>query len=83
MTLTLPRLGGTARVYCVHDREKRVVVTEEQVAALGADLGVRFDRARHETRGCVCCANLYVDDAADPGFGFCHACRGPSVHPNP
>ena len=72
-------LGGTAVVCCVHDREKRRVVTEAQVAALGLEVGQVYDRRQHKLHSCACCGNLFVDPTDTPRF--CSACQGPLVHP--
>ena len=72
-------LGGTARVYCVHDREKRLVITASAVAALAADLGIRYIPALHKLHLCACCDNLFVDGADTPQY--CHACQRPNTHP--
>ena len=71
-------LGGTAVVCCVHDREKRKVVTEAAVAALGLEAGIVYDPTRHKLHRCACCDNLFVDPSDTPRF--CHACQGPLVH---
>lgn len=66
-------LGGTAKVFCVHDREKRVVTTEAQVAALGLDAGVVYDPKQHRIHRCACCSNLFFDPSDEPRY--CHGCR--------
>lgn len=71
-------LGGKANVHCVHDREKRQVVTEEQVVLLGLEIGVVFQKGIHHIFHCPCCDNLFVDDGA--GARYCSDCRGPIVH---
>ena len=72
-------LGGTAVVCCVHDREKRQVVTEAQVAELGLRVGQVYDPLQHKLHLCMCCQNLFVDPSDVPGF--CSVCTRPAVHP--
>lgn len=72
-------LGGTAVVCCVHDREKRKVVTEAQVAQLGLDVGQVYDRRQHKLHRCACCENLFVDPSDEPRY--CRLCLGPVTHP--
>jgi hypothetical protein len=71
-------LGGTAAIYCVHDREKRLVRTEDEVARLGLEVGIVYDRNVHRLFDCSCCENLFWD--AGEEARFCHACRGPTLH---
>jgi hypothetical protein len=71
-------LGGTATVCCVHDREKRTVVTEAQVAALGLEVGMLYDPKQHKLHRCACCDNLFVDPSDEPRF--CSTCQGPLAH---
>lgn len=71
-------LGGTAVVCCVHDRVKRAVVTEADVAALGLEAGIVYDRARHKLHRCACCDNLFVDRSDTPRY--CRTCQGPLAH---
>ena len=78
---TAPRivLGGTAQVCCVHDREKRVVTTEAQVAALGLEAGILYDPRIHKLQRCACCDNLFFDPSDEPRY--CSVCQRPLVHP--
>lgn len=71
-------LGGTAVVCCVHDREKRKVVTERDVAMLGLEVGVLYDPKQHKIHRCSCCENLFVDPTDTPRF--CSTCLGATVH---
>lgn len=71
-------IGGTAVVCCVHDREKRKIVTEAQVKSLGASVGQVLDPKQHKLFLCVCCENLFVDTGDKPKF--CHQCRQSLVH---
>ncbi len=71
-------LGGTARVYCVHDRQKRQVTTDRQVADLAAEVGQRYDPSRHKLFECACCQNLFVDETDIPRL--CSVCMGSNVH---
>lgn len=71
-------LSGTAVVCCVHDREKRVVTTEGDVALLGLSSGQLYDRRQHRIHLCTCCENLFVDPSDEPLY--CHACRVAPIH---
>ncbi len=71
-------LGGSAIVCCVHDRQKRVVTTEKQVAELGLAAGRLYDPAQHKIHRCACCDNLFVDPTDIPRF--CTPCQQPLVH---
>lgn len=73
-----PFLGGVAQVYCVHDREKRQVRTESDVAALGLEAGIIYDPFFHKIHRCTCCDNLFVDPSDEPRY--CTVCLGPLVH---
>lgn len=68
-------LGGKAVVCCVHDREKRKVVTEAQVATLGLEVGLIYDPKQHRIHRCSCCQNLFVDPSDEPRY--CETCRMP------
>lgn len=72
-------LSGTAVVCCVHDRKKREITTEAQVARLGleAEVPVLYDRRQHRIYRCTCCDNLFVDTSDEPKR--CHLCRVPPV----
>jgi hypothetical protein len=72
-------LGGIATVYCVHDREKRVVRDPDHVAHLGHVLGITFDPRRHKLQECACCQNLFVTDTDTPRL--CGTCSGIATHP--
>lgn len=74
-------MGGTAAVFCVHDRQKDQVTTEEQVAALGLELPVPiiYDVKIHKLFKCTCCRNLFFDISDEPRF--CSVCSGQLVHP--
>lgn len=71
-------LGGSAKVFCVHDREKRVVTDPEHVRFLGSVLGLEYDARRHKLQLCACCQNLFptFDDTPQ----LCAPCRGRNVH---
>jgi hypothetical protein len=71
-------LGGKAQVYCVHDREKRQVTTEAQVAQLGLEVGVVYDPKIHRLYRCACCQNLFFDPSDEPRY--CRPCQGPFAH---
>lgn len=84
-------LGGTAVVVCLHDREKRVVNTPDDVARLGAELEppVIFDPKVHKVHVCACCSNLFVDPTdtprycivCDPNKEFKHTPAAPLAQP--
>jgi hypothetical protein len=71
-------LSGKAQVCCVHDREKRVVVTEEQLAQVGLSVGIVYDPRQHRIHSCGCCGNLFADPSDEPRY--CHECRRPLLH---
>jgi hypothetical protein len=81
MTATGARieLGGKAVVCCVHDRIKRQIVTETQVAELGLRVGMVYDPKQHRVHRCACCENLFVDPSDEPRY--CSTCNRPLVHP--
>jgi hypothetical protein len=72
-------LGGAAVVCCVHDRKKRQVTTEVQVAALGLSVGQLYDPKQHKLHFCSCCENLFVDPSDEPRF--CSSCLPAPLHP--
>lgn len=73
-------VGGKAVVCCVHDRVKREVTSEAQVAELGRRVGQTYDPKQHKLWVCSCCENLFVDPTDTPRF--CHACHTrPPLHP--
>lgn len=74
-----PSLGGKAIVCCVHDRQKRQVVTERQVFELGLTVGIVYDPKQHRIHRCACCQNLFVDPSDEPRF--CTPCQPRPVHP--
>lgn len=73
-----PSISGVAKVYCVHDREKRVVTDPEHVAYLGRVAGIPYDARRHKLHNCACCSNLFVADNDTPTL--CHVCNGALRH---
>lgn len=86
-----PIFGGTAVVVCLHDRQKRVVNTPDDVARLGLDLDppLIFNPTVHKTHLCACCSNLFVDETdtprycsvCDPNKPFVHSPAAPLAHP--
>lgn len=72
------KLGGTAVVCCVHDREKNVVRTVDDLAEIGASVGIELDATIHKIHSCTCCANLFVDESDLPMY--CYDCRRPAIH---
>lgn len=77
-TALRPVFSGTAIVCCVHDREKRKVKTEADVAELGKAVGQVYDASQHKLHSCACCENLFVDPSDTPRF--CSICNGPPRH---
>jgi hypothetical protein len=71
-------LGGKAKVFCIHDREKRLVTTERQVAELGLAIGVIYDARLHKLQRCACCDNLFFDPSDEPRY--CSVCKKVPVH---
>lgn len=55
------KIGGTAAVFCLHDRQKAQITEEAQVLAL-APPGAKID-GDHQIRECPCCRNLFVTDS--------------------
>lgn len=71
-------LSGKAQIFCVHDREKRVIVTEDQVAKLGLEVGIVYQPGIHKLHECSCCSNLFVAHTTEPKY--CDNCEGPPIH---
>lgn len=71
-------VSGQAIVCCVHDRVKRQVTTEAQVAELGLAVGHVYDPRQHRVWLCACCENLFVDPSDVPRF--CRQCYRSPVH---
>jgi uncharacterized paraquat-inducible protein A len=71
-------LAGTAVVVCPHDRAKRQVTTEAQVAELGRQVGQVYDPKQHKLWSCSCCHNLFVDPSDEPRH--CRRCQVQVVH---
>ena len=73
-------LSGTSQVCCIHDRVKRQVTTERQVAELGLLLPtpIIFDARIHKIHRCSCCENLFFDISDEPLY--CKPCQRPFVH---
>jgi len=59
------RVDATVVVVCVHDREKRKILT----------LQMDVDPLGHEPRVCECCENIYVHVFADEQRTLCETCR--------
>lgn len=70
--------SGTAVVCCVHDRVKREITTEAQVAELGREVGQVYDPKQHKLWLCACCQNLFVDPSDTPRF--CRRCYRTPTH---
>jgi hypothetical protein len=72
-------LSGSAVVVCPHDRPKREVTTERQVAELAPHAGFKFDPKQHRLWLCACCQNLFVDPSDEPRY--CRRCQAATHHP--
>ena len=72
-------LGGVAKVFCVHDRQKRQVTDPERVRFLGRALNVQYDPRHHKLQTCACCQNLFVTPDDTPRL--CDRCSGVTAHP--
>lgn len=70
-------LGGIAKVYCVHDREKRLVKNPDDCMRLAREAGMVL-LALPKFHTCGCCANVFatLDDAPQ----LCPGCTRPNVH---
>lgn len=70
-------LSGSAKVYCVHDREKRAVQSPDDCLRLldGVHdrtlIGIKFQT-------CGCCENVFAVHSDVPQL--CHRCRQPNTH---
>lgn len=73
-----PTLSGRLQIKCVHDRQKRQVVTERQVFELGLAVGIVYDPKQHRIHRCGCCENLFVDPSDEPRY--CPTCTPAPVH---
>jgi hypothetical protein len=62
----------------VHDRKKREVVTEEQIAELGLAVGIIYNPKIHKLFRCSCCDNLFVGHTVEPKH--CDTCTRPAIH---
>lgn len=71
-------VSGAAVVCCPHDRAKRQITTETQVAQLGLAAGHVYNPKQHKLWECACCQNLFVDPADEPRL--CHQCSHPPIH---
>lgn len=71
-------LSGKAEVFCVHDRKKREVVTEEHVMELAKAIDFQIRPGIHFMFKCSCCENLFVDEGTEPRY--CLTCRRDPVH---
>lgn len=71
-------LSGIAKVYCVHDREKRLVRDPELVKFLGQAAGIAYDPKLHKLQDCGCCENLHVTLTDTPQL--CSVCSKPPTH---
>lgn len=79
MTTFSVAVSGSAVVCCVHDRPKREITTEAQVAELGLRVGQIYNPRQHRLWLCACCQNLFVDPTDQPRL--CHQCQRAPGHP--
>ena len=70
-------LGGTAKVYCVHDREKRLLRTPDDCARVARDAGLE-PLANPKFQTCGCCENVFAALTDEPQL--CHRCSARNVH---
>ena len=71
--------SGKAIVCCPHDRIKREITTEAQVAELGLAVGQIYNPHQHRLWTCSCCQNLFVHPSDEPRH--CTTCTvGPLKH---
>ena len=72
-------LGGSAAVYCVHDRQKRQVPDKETALWLAHQAGLRV-KSEHAVvyQTCACCENVFATFDTNPRL--CHACVRPLIH---
>jgi hypothetical protein len=71
-------VSGKAVVCCPHDRTKREITTEAQVAELGLSVGQIYDSRQHRLWTCSCCQNLFVDPTDEPRY--CRTCQRRPTH---
>lgn len=71
-------MSGKAVVCCIHDREKRQVTTEAQIAQLGLEVGITYDPKIHRVWECACCENLFVNPTDEPRY--CKRCTATPIH---
>ena len=70
-------IGGVARVYCVHDREKREVRSPDDAYRVAQAAGMVVDpHAKFQT--CGCCENVFATRDDIPTL--CPRCLGVNVH---
>jgi hypothetical protein len=69
-------LSGTAKVYCVHDREKRQLRTPDDCLRLVRHSAVPVEQLKFQT--CGCCENVFptLDDMPQ----LCPGCRRAPTH---
>ena len=71
-------LSGFAQVYCVHDREKRLLKTPDDCIRAARDAGLFVLLAHPKFHTCGCCENVFV--TVDDSPQYCHRCSGVNVH---
>lgn len=70
-------LSGTAKVYCVHDREKRLIKDPDDCVRVALRAGVAIvHHAKFQT--CGCCENVFATSSDIPKL--CYQCNGSLRH---
>jgi hypothetical protein len=64
-------------VYCVHDREKRLVATPDDCVRIAREAGMVL-LASPKFQTCGCCENVFA--SADDIPQLCHGCSRTHVH---
>ncbi len=70
-------LSGSAKVYCVHDREKRRIKTPDDCVRIAREAGMTLI-AFPKFQTCGCCENVFATLGDEPQL--CHRCNGRNVH---
>ncbi len=72
-------LSGVAKVYCVHDRQKRQVPDKAEALRIARQVGLSITSAHKIVyQTCACCENVFATFDKNPRL--CHTCERPLVH---
>jgi len=71
-------LGGTAAVYCVHDRQKRQIRNPDDCMRLIRDTNARLLAFGAKFQTCGCCENVFPCVTDIPQL--CPGCQGHNFH---